>query len=144
MAKKLIDNPGAGPERELEQVADPVLAKMVAAKKGVPVSQPIYYQRGIAGRDGTGEWVVGNAGAVMMPNGDYAKAGDTFNQRDEGLNDAQIRHLAGKYIEQNKSRSPQPHMIPVLVEQRVIKPGPAPTVLKGGAGESGGPDCSSC
>lgn len=122
MAKKLTENPGGGPAREREPAVDPVLSQMAVAKLEPANPQPLFYQRGIPGRDGTGEWRVNPRGAVMMPNGDYARPGDTFNQREEGFNDAQIRHLMGQFIDPNKDRQPVPHM--------VRKPLAAPTVNK--------------
>lgn len=135
MAKKLSDNP-PGPTREREPAVDPVPAAMATANRARPNPQPIYYQRGIPGRDGSGEWIVGHRGAVMMPNGDYARAGDTFNQRDEGFNDAQIRHLAGQFIEPNKDRQPKPEM--------VRKPLAGTLVTKEAAGDGGKADAPSC
>lgn len=137
MAKKLSDNP-PGPAREREPIVDPVPAAMATANRARPNPQPIYYQRGIPGRDGSGEWIVGQRGAVMMPNGDYARSGDTFNQRDEGFNDAQIRHLAGRFIEPNKDRQPKPEM--------VRKPLAGTLVTKESVADSGGgkADSASC
>lgn len=142
MAKKLTENPAGGPAQERQPVVDPVLSEMAAAGKALPNPQPLYYQRGIPGRDGTGEWLVSDRCAVMMPNGDYAKPDDTFNQRDEGFNDAQMRHMAGQFIEPNKFREVQPHMVPKPV--KVTKPGPAPAIRKDGADETRGPDAASC
>ena len=135
MAKKLMENPG-GVAQERQPIVDPVPKAMATANRAKPNPQPIYYQRGIPGRDGTGEWLVGQRGAVMMPNGDYARTGDTFNQRDEGFNDAQIRHLAGQFIEPNRDKTVKPHM--------VRKPLVAGIVTKEAAGGSGKADPASC
>jgi len=142
MAKKLYENPG-GPTHELVPVEDPVLSAMAAAKTAPPNPQPLFYQRGIKGRDGTGEFVVNGRGAVMMPNGDYAKPGDTFNQRDEGLNDAQMQHLFGSFVETNKDKQVRPEMV-ANEKSKITKPGPRPTVTKAGPSESGGSQPSSC
>ena len=135
MSKKLTENPSGLPA-ERQPVVDPVPKAMATANRARPNPQPIYYQRGIPGRDGSGEWVVGERGAIMMPNGDYAKAGDTFNQRDEGFNDAQIRHLAGRFIEPNKDKQVKPHM--------VRKPLVADMVTKEAASGGGKADPASC
>lgn len=142
MAKKLSENPAGGPAQERQPVVDPVASKMAADRKLPPNPQPLYYQRGIPGRDGTGEWVVLPKGAVMMPNGDYAKPGDTFNQRDEGFNDAQMRHMVGQFIERNRDQSVKPHMVPKPV--KVTKPGQGPEITKAGGGEPRGSDPASC
>jgi hypothetical protein len=142
MAKKLYENPG-GPTREIEPVEDPVLSAMAAAKTAPPNPQPLFYQRGIKGRDGTGEFVVNARGAVMMPNGDYAKGGDTFNQRDEGLNDAKMRNLIGAFVEANKDRQVRPEMVP-NEKSKITNPGPRPETTKAGPSESGSAPASSC
>lgn len=134
MAKKLVDNPAGGPSQEPQPAVDPVAAQMAAARKGRANPQPIYYQRGIAGRDGTGEYIAKYP--VMMPNGDYAKPGDTFNQRDEGLNDAQMRELLSKYVEANRDKSVRPEM--------VRKPLVPDLVTKEAAGGGGKADPASC
>ena len=148
MARKITENPAGGPAQEREPAVDPVLSQMAAAQKLPPNPQPLYYQRGIPGRDGTGEWRVLPKGAVMMPNGDYAKPGDTFNQRDEGFNDAQMRHMVGQFIEPNKFREVQPHMVPKPVKLpdpvKVTKPGPGEIVKKAEASEPRGPNSASC
>ena len=142
MAKKDVENL-PGPAQRVEEVADPVLSAMVAAKTAPPNPQPLFYQRGIKGRDGTGEFVVNGRGAVMMPNGDYAKPGDTFNQRDEGLNDAQMQHLFGSFVETNKDKQVRPEMV-ANEKSKITKPGPRPTVTKAGPSESGSAPASSC
>lgn len=117
MAKKLTDQP-ASPEREITQVADPVAAKMAAAMREPPNEIPIFHQRGIKGRDGTGEWVVTDKGAILMPNGDYATSGQTFNQVDEGISDSLMAHyLGGNFAKRNDGSV---KVKPV----KVTKPGP--------------------
>jgi len=118
MAKKLIDPP-ACPERELSQVADPLAAKMQAARREPANETPLYLQRGIKGRDGSGEWVVTDKGAIEMPNGDYAVPGDTFNQVDEKIDDKKMAGLlGGNFAKRNDG------LVTKIKQPTVTKPGP--------------------